>query len=439
MPAMSSANFDFSRMEKGVNSVLGINTLNSLLADDDDEAVPDHSVNALADSVKHLHMETNGDGFPLLRRRDTDVDRDDRQTSRLSNIHRHRPGQQSLPWNTLRRSQHEEMDDSVFASPNRKTSANNRRSMEVYSGALGMQSKRSSIQSVTNGYGSSVPKLQQSYSTNDIPTIKNVNLHDGNTAAGANMTHAEQHLHNHNASLGRVPPSASNRQSRDFSVFDTRLDDAPAFSVSTGLQANAPSFQSPAAQLSSPSAPSSFSNNPAPSHASQNGFYSNYNMPMVNMGVNANGYGNNHGAWGTNGYAAQYQNYNGYGNGYGRPHYQQPDSQRAVMKNRKGEDGKFATDCGLNAAYILIDSTRFAHYNLESLVGQLYDLCKDQHGCRYLQRKIEEGNEAHIEMIFKETKEYIVELMTGEWLYGLDAANSDRSRSVRQLSLSEAP
>ena len=60
------------------------------------------------------------------------------------------------------------------------------------------------------------------------------------------------------------------------------------------------------------------------------------------------------------------------------------------------------------------DSTRFAHYNLEALVGQLYDLCKDQHGCRYLQRKIEEGNETHIEMIFMETKDHIVELMTGE-------------------------
>jgi hypothetical protein len=48
------------------------------------------------------------------------------------------------------------------------------------------------------------------------------------------------------------------------------------------------------------------------------------------------------------------------------------------------------------------------------LTGQIYDLCKDQHGCRYLQRKIEEGNKTHIEMIFTETKDHIVDLMTGK-------------------------
>lgn len=65
--------------------------------------------------------------------------------------------------------------------------------------------------------------------------------------------------------------------------------------------------------------------------------------------------------------------------------------------------------------------------------GQLYELCKDQHGCRYLQRKIEEGNERYITMIFNETQGHIVELMTGRLFLGCCCAISDVSRSLWQL------
>jgi len=50
---------------------------------------------------------------------------------------------------------------------------------------------------------------------------------------------------------------------------------------------------------------------------------------------------------------------------------------------------------------------------LETLVNEIYSLCKDQHGCRYLQKKLEEGNPQYVEMIFKETHSHVVELMTG--------------------------
>ena len=43
---------------------------------------------------------------------------------------------------------------------------------------------------------------------------------------------------------------------------------------------------------------------------------------------------------------------------------------------------------------------------------ELYNLCKDQHGCRYLQRKLEERLPEHIQMIFEETSVHVVELMT---------------------------
>ena len=50
---------------------------------------------------------------------------------------------------------------------------------------------------------------------------------------------------------------------------------------------------------------------------------------------------------------------------------------------------------------------------LEHLQGEIYALCKDQHGCRYLQKKLEERNLEHIHLIFTETNQHVVELMTG--------------------------
>ena len=51
---------------------------------------------------------------------------------------------------------------------------------------------------------------------------------------------------------------------------------------------------------------------------------------------------------------------------------------------------------------------------LESVQGEILSLCKDQHGCRYLQKKLEERNPENIHLIFMETCQHVVELMTGE-------------------------
>ncbi|CAL1696764.1 unnamed protein product [Somion occarium] len=55
---------------------------------------------------------------------------------------------------------------------------------------------------------------------------------------------------------------------------------------------------------------------------------------------------------------------------------------------------------------------RFAGMRLEDLVGEIPALCKDQHGCRYLQKKLEEGVPEHRDMIFRETFSHFAELMT---------------------------
>ncbi|TFK40914.1 ARM repeat-containing protein [Crucibulum laeve] len=55
---------------------------------------------------------------------------------------------------------------------------------------------------------------------------------------------------------------------------------------------------------------------------------------------------------------------------------------------------------------------RFAGTRLEDLQGEIPALCKDQHGCRYLQKKLEEGAPEHRDMIFRETFGHFAELMT---------------------------
>lgn len=62
------------------------------------------------------------------------------------------------------------------------------------------------------------------------------------------------------------------------------------------------------------------------------------------------------------------------------------------------------------------DNSRYANANLQDLIGELYALCKDQHGCRYLQKKLEEGDVDNIQLIFEETNPHMIELMTGELL-----------------------
>lgn len=60
----------------------------------------------------------------------------------------------------------------------------------------------------------------------------------------------------------------------------------------------------------------------------------------------------------------------------------------------------------------LIDN-RYAGSRLEDLIGEIPAMCKDQHGCRFLQKKLEEGIQEHRDIIFRETFNHFADLMTG--------------------------
>ncbi|OLL24452.1 Pumilio domain-containing protein isoform B [Neolecta irregularis DAH-3] len=120
------------------------------------------------------------------------------------------------------------------------------------------------------------------------------------------------------------------------------------------------------------------------------------------------------------------------------PQYSKPESNYGQSPNYNLKQSSYRRN----------DDSRYDNVMLESLVGQLYILCKDQHGCRFLQKKLSEGDPQQVAIIFEETHRYVVELMTdpfGNYLCQklLEHCNDEQktllvrtaARSLTQISL----
>lgn len=201
------------------------------------------------------------------------------------------------------------------------------------------------------------PKLQSSFSSNDVPTVKNSS--GMNNAAN---NHAQQHFHNHNASIGRIPAGAMPaRHSRDLSgdngLNGGRDQGNPYQSIQSALQASAapfgPSTAAPAPPISAPVA----SPTTTASANAFNGFYPNngYGPASGPNGQNGGGAGNYNVAMLTSGmqqmgmsgvnvnsgnmYPAQ--NYAGYGSmPYAAQANAPRDSQARVIQHRRQLDNE---------------------------------------------------------------------------------------------------
>ncbi|KAF2274169.1 ARM repeat-containing protein [Westerdykella ornata] len=409
-------------------SSVGINTTSWLFEREEDK--DERNPAASPDAKKYVQMNTTDDKFPILVRRgegelsassaalDLALSRSDGLDSQSNGwpTYRHHHAQQSLPTNTLRKgSQVDEYDVSRAngdTTPTRST-PNNRRSVQEFGlGSYGTDSKRSSYASPN---GSSVPKFQQSYSTNDVPTLKNMNGMNGmngingiNGTNGVNLsrTHAEQHLHNHNASLGRIPTNgATNRHSRELSNGFKEQDANFSRPIQSGLHASAAPFGP--ALTSAPSVTGSIAETigtPTPSHYSGvSGPYYGYGMGMLTGAMNGLSMGqpvasqhmfNPNGPYPQVPAGMPYYNnpYTAYG-----PNGRLQDSQARVIQSRRMQS----------------DANRFMNYDLKTMPrAEIYSLCKDQHGCRFLQKKLEERNDEYLQIIFEETAPHVVELMT---------------------------
>lgn len=403
-------------------SVLGhIDTASYLFGEEDKQ----HNPAASPDHKAYLQMSNTDDKFPILVRRDGAGNGTKFSASSAaldsarppspgpdaqfkgSNGHRHRQAQHSLPTNTYREGvQGDEYDNGQAngngdTTPN-KNMANNRRSVEF---SLSPESKRSSFASLTNG----MPKLTQSYSASDVPTLKNGSGINGiNGTNGINgvafNTHAEQHLHNHNANLGRIPFNAmNNRHSREISNGFKDQEYRPAYS---GLHASAAPF-GPAITSAAPAngvagtvgSPTMSQYAPTPTSSAP---YYGYGMSMLTGAMNGLSMGPGPQMGGPPPYGVNGM-YNGgnvpYFNPYATygPGGRVQDSQARVIQSRRLQN----------------DANRFMNYDLKTMPRhEIYSLCKDQHGCRFLQKKLEERNAENIQIIFDETAPHVVELMT---------------------------
>ncbi|KAM7208626.1 Pumilio y domain family member 4 [Naviculisporaceae sp. PSN 640] len=274
------------------------------------------------------------------------------------------------------------------------------------SSAASEAASSSMVSPATSHVLASPPKLQQSYSANDVPTAKSTT--GSSTMASNANNHAQQHLHNHNASLGRIPAGAMpNRHSRELSN-DTTLSNgrdnggfASIPSIASTLQGNAPAFGPMPAQpytsaaaipaITSPGAAMPYPYYPPGAYPAPNGNNAAYhNLPMLMQGMAING-GNPPPAY-------TGQTYTGYNPLYTNNPRPAPDSQARVIQSRRQMDSEAMA--------------RYQNLPLENVGGTIYQLCKDQHGCRYLQKQLETKNPEHVRMIWLETNQHVVELMT---------------------------
>ena len=202
----------------------------------------------------------------------------------------------------------------------------------------------------------SPPRLQSSFSSNDVPTVKNT--------AGTSMmhgnanNHAQQHFHNHNASMGRIPagafPRGHVRELSGDAGLGTARDQTNGYqSLQSALQGSAapfgPSLTSASQNGSAPATsgpanlgpPNSFnnfypSNGYGPNNGNSNGVGPNYGMPMLTAGLQQM---NMNGVNGSSMYPPQ--NYTGYGSmPYNQNGGQPRDSQARVIQHRRQLDSE---------------------------------------------------------------------------------------------------
>ncbi|KAJ5648548.1 Armadillo-like helical [Penicillium lividum] len=244
------------------------------------------------------------------------------------------------------------------------------------------------------------PVARVSYSTNDVPTIRGTAF---DAAITPPRTHADQLHHRNVSSVGRIPISLHHLQTRGSPESENHHNQ----SGQTTLQASAAPF--------GPHITSTVSNG-------LNGSIAPMSMQFPAFTNSMESYGpaptsmmvpfadlNTYGAYsnpGTNGY---------------RTH---------EAAGRGGHTLRRATESEVPQQNRFDGQNRFTQ-SLDHYKGELYSLCKDQHGCRYLQRKLDENNAEYVKLIFNETYMHVTELMTdpfGNYLVQklLELSNDDQ-------------
>ncbi|THY62907.1 ARM repeat-containing protein [Aureobasidium pullulans] len=440
-----------------LSSLLGsVNTTGFLFGDEDDhKSTRVQNQAASPDANNYLQLQTSNDKFPILVRRDGEgmqlsassaaMELAQAQQNGSDNqlltdrTNASRTNRQSLPPSAMRQTGYGEaamspLNGILTELNTAKNTAANRRSVEVKFSGLAT-SKRPGLLASPKGIGSNgVPKLQGSYSTNDIPTLKSTNAGNFSDISGAVQSPRSEFI-----SPARQTSVLGNGHQNGFHTPSRQEQNKPeehssAASQRSGLQASAapfgpsvasPSFEPARAFNAITNANSNGNGHSSPLSMQSYGngaYYGGYGMQMLGNGFNQMYVGNQGGGqWASPpGPMPGFQH--GFGGGYSQQLSQQSparynDSQARVMQQRRSQNGE--------------DNSRYLNVDLQDVVGEIYGLCKDQHGCRYLQKKLEEGNAENIRLIFEETNPHMIELMTdpfGNYLCQklLEYANDDQ-------------
>lgn len=306
-----------------------INTTGFLFEDDDEKSTAKKEAATSPDVKSYLQMNATDDKFPILVRREdypglvsdqlaqgllctangllqlsassaaldlalSQSPGPESQINGWTPFARHRHSQHSLPQNIFNPQQNGQLNNGTPTSlPQQSPEAIgnprqlNRHSMEA-SLASYSQAGLSSLTTSTDTGRPTLANTQSSYSTNDIPTMKSTNGLGG--IVTPTKTQAQQHFHNHNASLGRIPLHAvSNRHSRELSGGEVRREESsngyPYFT--SALQASAAPFGPSTTTTAAPAEtiPTGIVQmNAAQSYAAP-AFYGGYGMQLTNMGM----------------------------------------------------------------------------------------------------------------------------------------------------------
>lgn len=257
---------------------------------------------------------------------------------------RHRLSQQGLPqtMNSLSlgpSSNGTSNSDSQKSSEAMGNARLNRHSMEASLAAYGQSTQHGQVVS-NEPVRPALANIHPSYSTNDVPTLKKTNGLMSNITPP--KTQAQQHFHNHNASLGRIPPSAmSNRHSRELSGGDARHDEQTDGyqQVLSGLQASAAPFGPPTTAASPvDSMPNAMAQLNNAMQFPNQAYYPAFGMQMLNMGMtpvhlaNPLAFQNQMQAFQPQNGFSPYPNYN--------PQGRFQDSQARVIQQRRMQNGE---------------------------------------------------------------------------------------------------
>ncbi|KAG2230608.1 hypothetical protein INT48_009598 [Thamnidium elegans] len=95
-----------------------------------------------------------------------------------------------------------------------------------------------------------------------------------------------------------------------------------------------------------------------------------------------------------------------------QPSTSRPPSPTTSRKNSINQLRRTSSATTMNTSSNNTEQDRFASIKLEDVVEEIYSLCKDQYGCRFFQKKLEEQKPDQRDIIFVQIYPHFVELMT---------------------------